>query len=112
MEKKLYFYVIVYHWEGNEELSYYHSPVIYDDKKEFIKCFSRQLYQCTTDPRCEVVGFRTFGYNVMDKQGKDSKDVSCYDCEYCQPEKMHCSFVDMGVCYPDVGCSDYKKKVL
>ena len=70
MEKKLYFYVIAYHWEGNEELSYYHSPVLYDDKKEFIKCASETLYKYTSDPRAEVVGFRTVGYNIMDSSFK------------------------------------------
>lgn len=64
MEKKLYFYVIVYHWEGAEELSYYNSPVLYDDKKEFIRRASETLYKYTSDPRAEVVGFKTISYDL------------------------------------------------
>lgn len=64
MEKKLYFFVIAYHWDSAEELSYYHSPVLFDDKKEFIKRASETLYKYTSDPRAEVVGFRTISYNI------------------------------------------------
>lgn len=64
MEKKLYFYVIAYHWEGAEELSYYNSPVLYDDKKQFIKRASEALYKYTSDPRADVVGFRTISYDL------------------------------------------------
>ena len=64
MEKKLYFYVITYHWEGSEELSYYHSPVLYNDKKEFIKQASANLYDYTSDPRAEVVGFKRISYDL------------------------------------------------
>ena len=71
MEKKLYFYVIAYHWEGAEELSYYNSPVLYDDKKEFIRRASETLYKYTSDPRADVVGFRTIGYNVLDSSFKE-----------------------------------------
>lgn len=71
MEKKLYFYVIAYHWEGSEDLTYYHSPVLYDDKKEFIKSASETLYNYTSDPRADVVGFRTIGYNILDSSWKE-----------------------------------------
>ena len=64
MEKKLYFYVITYQWEGCEELSYYYSTLIYNDKKELIKQASANLYGYTNDPCVEVVGFKIIIYDL------------------------------------------------